>query len=192
MTRIVTGQLDAYVEPGPRIVAEVPGMREEFERVGGRRGAQQLALRPRRRGADPRGGRGGGHRRLRRAARRPAAARLRRRVPDLVRRGGEPRAARAIIRELDAASTGSRLRAGPVSEPGCAGERSGASMFRACFRTSPSVQRSLADYTHLVGPRPDRGDPRARRAAGRASGSCTSARPRSAAASRRSSTRSSR
>ena len=35
MTRIVTGQLDAYIEPGPRIVAEVPGMREEFERIGG-------------------------------------------------------------------------------------------------------------------------------------------------------------
>jgi myo-inositol-1(or 4)-monophosphatase len=35
MTRIVTGQLDAYVEPGPRIVEDVPGMREEFERVGG-------------------------------------------------------------------------------------------------------------------------------------------------------------
>ncbi len=35
MTRIATGQLDAYVEPGPRIVEEVPGMREEFERVGG-------------------------------------------------------------------------------------------------------------------------------------------------------------
>jgi myo-inositol-1(or 4)-monophosphatase len=35
LTRIATGQLDAYVEPGPRIVAEVPGMREEFERVGG-------------------------------------------------------------------------------------------------------------------------------------------------------------
>jgi len=35
MTRIVTGQLDAYVEPGPLIVSEVPGMREEFERVGG-------------------------------------------------------------------------------------------------------------------------------------------------------------
>jgi myo-inositol-1(or 4)-monophosphatase len=34
MTRIVTGQLDAYIEPGPRIVAEVPGMREEFERMG--------------------------------------------------------------------------------------------------------------------------------------------------------------
>jgi myo-inositol-1(or 4)-monophosphatase len=35
MTRIATGQLDAYVEPGPRIVAEVPGMRERFEAVGG-------------------------------------------------------------------------------------------------------------------------------------------------------------
>jgi myo-inositol-1(or 4)-monophosphatase len=34
MTRIVTGQLDAYIEPGPRIVADIPGMREEFERVG--------------------------------------------------------------------------------------------------------------------------------------------------------------
>jgi myo-inositol-1(or 4)-monophosphatase len=35
MTRIVTGQLDAYVEPGPRLVADVPGMREQFERIGG-------------------------------------------------------------------------------------------------------------------------------------------------------------
>ena len=35
MTRICTGQLDAYVEPGPRMVADVPGMRAEFERVGG-------------------------------------------------------------------------------------------------------------------------------------------------------------
>jgi myo-inositol-1(or 4)-monophosphatase len=35
MTRITTGQLDAYVEPGPRIVDEVDGMRAEFERVGG-------------------------------------------------------------------------------------------------------------------------------------------------------------
>jgi len=34
MTRILTGQLDAYVEPGPRIVEEVDGMRAEFERVG--------------------------------------------------------------------------------------------------------------------------------------------------------------
>jgi myo-inositol-1(or 4)-monophosphatase len=35
MTRIVTGQLDAYVEPGPRLVDQLPGMRAEFERVGG-------------------------------------------------------------------------------------------------------------------------------------------------------------
>jgi myo-inositol-1(or 4)-monophosphatase len=35
MTRLVTGQCDAYVEPGPRLVDEVPGMAEEFRRVGG-------------------------------------------------------------------------------------------------------------------------------------------------------------
>jgi myo-inositol-1(or 4)-monophosphatase len=35
MTRLVTGQLDAYVEAGPRLVADVPGMEEEFRRVGG-------------------------------------------------------------------------------------------------------------------------------------------------------------
>ena len=35
MTRVVTGQLDAYVEPGPLLVDEVPGLREDFERVGG-------------------------------------------------------------------------------------------------------------------------------------------------------------
>jgi fructose-1,6-bisphosphatase/inositol monophosphatase family enzyme len=35
MTRVATGQLDAYVEPGPRIVDDVPGARAEFERVGG-------------------------------------------------------------------------------------------------------------------------------------------------------------
>ena len=35
MTRVVTGQLDAYVEPGPLLVDRVPGMRAEFERVGG-------------------------------------------------------------------------------------------------------------------------------------------------------------
>ena len=33
VTRVITGQLDAYVEPGPHLL-EVPGMREEFERVG--------------------------------------------------------------------------------------------------------------------------------------------------------------
>ena len=35
MTRVLTGQLDAYLEPGPLLVDEVPGMREQFERVGG-------------------------------------------------------------------------------------------------------------------------------------------------------------
>jgi myo-inositol-1(or 4)-monophosphatase len=35
MTRVVTGQLDAYIEPGPRMIDDVPGMRSEFERVGG-------------------------------------------------------------------------------------------------------------------------------------------------------------
>jgi myo-inositol-1(or 4)-monophosphatase len=35
MTRVVTGQCDCYVEPGPRIVADVPGMEDEFRRVGG-------------------------------------------------------------------------------------------------------------------------------------------------------------
>jgi myo-inositol-1(or 4)-monophosphatase len=34
ITRIATGQLDAYVEPGPRMVDDLPGMRAEFERVG--------------------------------------------------------------------------------------------------------------------------------------------------------------
>jgi myo-inositol-1(or 4)-monophosphatase len=32
---VVDGRLDAYVEPGPLLVDEVPGMRAEFERVGG-------------------------------------------------------------------------------------------------------------------------------------------------------------
>jgi myo-inositol-1(or 4)-monophosphatase len=35
MTRITTGQLDAYVEPGPRMVSDIPGMRQRFEAVGG-------------------------------------------------------------------------------------------------------------------------------------------------------------
>jgi myo-inositol-1(or 4)-monophosphatase len=35
LTRVLTGQLDAYIEPGPRIVAEVPGARADYERVGG-------------------------------------------------------------------------------------------------------------------------------------------------------------
>ncbi len=35
MTRIVTGQLDAVIEVGSRLVDDVPGMRAEFERLGG-------------------------------------------------------------------------------------------------------------------------------------------------------------
>jgi myo-inositol-1(or 4)-monophosphatase len=35
MTRIATGQLDAYIEPGPRMIDDVPGVRADFERVGG-------------------------------------------------------------------------------------------------------------------------------------------------------------
>jgi len=34
MTRLVTGQLDAYVEPGPRMIDEIAWMGAEFERVG--------------------------------------------------------------------------------------------------------------------------------------------------------------
>lgn len=34
MTRLVTGQLDAVVEVGSRLIDDVPGMRQEFERVG--------------------------------------------------------------------------------------------------------------------------------------------------------------
>jgi myo-inositol-1(or 4)-monophosphatase len=35
MTRVLTGQLDAYIEPGPRIIKQLPETRSEFERVGG-------------------------------------------------------------------------------------------------------------------------------------------------------------
>jgi myo-inositol-1(or 4)-monophosphatase len=35
MTRVITGQLDAVVEVGSRMVDEVPGLRAEFERIGG-------------------------------------------------------------------------------------------------------------------------------------------------------------
>jgi myo-inositol-1(or 4)-monophosphatase len=34
MTRIATGQLDAYIEPGPRMIDDVPAVRAEFERIG--------------------------------------------------------------------------------------------------------------------------------------------------------------
>lgn len=34
MTRIATGQLDAVIEVGSRLIDDVPGVREEFERIG--------------------------------------------------------------------------------------------------------------------------------------------------------------
>jgi myo-inositol-1(or 4)-monophosphatase len=34
MTRVATGQLDAVIEVGSRLIEEIPGIREEFERVG--------------------------------------------------------------------------------------------------------------------------------------------------------------
>lgn len=34
MTRVATGQLDAVIEVGSRLIDDVPGMRSEFERVG--------------------------------------------------------------------------------------------------------------------------------------------------------------
>ena len=34
MTRVATGQLDAVIEVGSRLIEEIPGMREEFERIG--------------------------------------------------------------------------------------------------------------------------------------------------------------
>ena len=71
MTRLVTGQLDAYVEPGPRMIDEVDWDAGRV-RAGRPRGdPQQLPLRPRRGGPDPRGGGRDRHRRLRAEPRRP-------------------------------------------------------------------------------------------------------------------------
>ena len=102
MTRLVTGQLDAYVEPGPRMIDEIDWMRAEFERVG--RGAvlnnspydlAAAALILDEAGAVR-------HRRLRRRARRPPAARLRARLPDVLRLRRQRRAPRGMIAALDA------------------------------------------------------------------------------------------
>jgi myo-inositol-1(or 4)-monophosphatase len=35
LTRIVTGQLDAYLDVGSRMIEEVPALRQEFEQIGG-------------------------------------------------------------------------------------------------------------------------------------------------------------
>ncbi len=63
-----------------------------------RRRPQQLPLRPRRRRPDPRRGRRGRHRRLRQPPRRPPAARLRARLPDVLRLRRQRRAPRGTDR----------------------------------------------------------------------------------------------
>ncbi len=140
MTRVVTGQLDAYIEPGPRIVADVPGMREAFEDLGGGAvlnnspydlAAVALICARGRRGRD---------RRLRRAARPAAAARLGRRVPDLLRR--RPRT-RSSTRRSASASSGAWRRLASSSSHG--------RFPRPMLQEVALGQKSLADYTHLVG-----------------------------------------
>ena len=44
MTRVVTGQLDAVIEVGSRMIDDVPGMDDEFRARRPRRDPQQLAL----------------------------------------------------------------------------------------------------------------------------------------------------
>ena len=93
MTRIVTGQLDAVVEVGSRMIDDVPGLRAEFEALGG---GQVLNNSPydlagpwlclREAGGVISDGWG--------AARRSPAARLRPRVSDVVDLGLHPAAAR--------------------------------------------------------------------------------------------------
>ena len=139
------------------MVADVPGMREAFERVGGGRSPQQLALRPGGRCAV----RGGGRRESSptapgAVAGRPSAARVGARVPD-VRAGSRQRTLHARHR----ASTGLRRSAGRSRVTAPASQ----SAFRAVSGTASSnrVRNALAstrqrrpqepsrDYTHLVG-----------------------------------------
>ena len=149
MTRVVTGQLDAYVEPGPRLIEEVPGLREEFERVGG--GAvlnnspydlAAAALCLEEAGAvvtDAAAARS-----------RPAAARLRARVPDVLRgaTGSTPCIAMPAATPWHEASE--RLRSSDIAAP--AVERlTRIGSRRTCFSRSRLATRRLADYTHLVG-----------------------------------------
>ena len=54
ITRIVTGQLDAYVDVGRRVLDEIPETEAAFLAVGEGNGLHELPVRRRRRGADPR------------------------------------------------------------------------------------------------------------------------------------------
>ena len=93
ITRVLTGQLDAYVDIGPAIIAAHPDVEAEFRRVG--RGSvlcnspyDLAAVAPALRG----GGRADGRRR-RAATRRQAGARLRHGLPAGLHRVGQRRAA---------------------------------------------------------------------------------------------------
>ena len=66
ITRVLTGEMDAYVDVGQRMVEEVDAVKPMFERGRTRRHPQQLPLRPGGRGADSIRVRGRRHRRLRR------------------------------------------------------------------------------------------------------------------------------
>ena len=76
ITRIVTGQLDAYVDVGRRVLDEFPRPRPRSWPSATAR-LHELPVRRRGRGADPRRGRGGDHPRRRAAARRPPGGRAR-------------------------------------------------------------------------------------------------------------------
>ena len=146
LTRILTGQLDAYVEPGARMVAEIPGMREEFARVGGGHivnnspydlAAAALCLEE-----------GGAviTDALGRGARAVPAARLRTGVPHLLRRG----------RFVRPPSDACRGRGTGHGAPAFVGYRGPASTLTRkvrpkCFSPSRMAHKSLADYTHIVG-----------------------------------------
>ena len=73
LTRIATGQLDAYVDVGQRIVDEVPSTEAAFVAVGEGRGLHQLPLDVAAATLVLRGGRGCGHPRRRPRPRRPPA-----------------------------------------------------------------------------------------------------------------------
>ena len=118
-----------------------PGDARAVRAARRRSGAQQRSLRHRRGRALPRGGGRRDHGRLRSAARESPTAGVGSRVPDLVRRGGERRAAQASSSRSSAGSSASwagsrhtraKVRHGQVYRPG-----GGFCSFRACSPRSP-------------------------------------------------------
>ena len=108
ITRVLTGQLDAYVDIGPAIIAAHPATEADFRRVGMRRRAQQLALRSGGRLRPLLRGRPADHRRRRRLAGRAAVAGQRRELPDGLHRLEQRRAAVAAGRRRPAGDRGAR------------------------------------------------------------------------------------